>query len=838
MKLIPSEHFGRLGEAMKNEEEIDVLPLKVHKKRWNQKELLERIVSRHFNINESLSSIWPSWIVEPIDEFEVSNALEELNVHLNKLDWMGKIFPESPYVLKILPKPRGLFILGKKQLFIFWSLAFLSVWGMGIEWISGHQNNSSIFEMDILYRSLMYYAIPLIGSLFIANMTQIYLAKRNGMRIGSMIPILFPIPLSLWPFGIIAIPSHPRMDSMCWPNTKKMIAICLSGPAVMILLGTLLLTVGIIITPDSLSGLNSQPLKINPPLFIELIFSIIPTEFSQNLGLYWLHPIGLAGMALTLIGWINLLPIPTLAGGRILAGLLGLDDMSKVGTQISLMALVLILGISYGFLEGNSLWTFITIGSLMLLFLNGTDQKLPIILDETKTTNEGFSKNFASIFVILLLLLLPAKMPIEPITNWDSDIEMNLEQRYYFDDDNSMKFTITNPSLLEKEISQKFWLQSPQDIIFEITCLQIDLIENCDNIKIKPHSSIEILFKSKNNITPTQSVELIYFIEYLGLKEYNYMSIIPNNQIQTLSPRWQSNNDLISPELCTNLSNTGDTLEIHPSENWNLEVNTLNSGEQNVCIFGEAGYLLSENENISNPTIHYQLNGSNHTIKLLPPQNYQLLLSPIDGWNFTEFFSHKYPFEPTNELEVLNEKEFLCSNNTAHPLMGSSDYLLWNATSSYSRKLLPTEIDKTFLIKLPKSGFMIECNRNNPFQSNLFSIKEGPAILINGTNSNISWGNKPLWDIAECINCSTDKSKGMLNFSVFSLDEDISISTRYHGNLIPWEINSDSLIYSHNESNVSISWDLEINEGTYLMAWLDYNSNNLEIHLTAWSGVN
>ena len=147
MKLIPSEQFGRLGEAMKHEDENDILPLNVHKKRWMQKDLLERIVSRHFNIFESVSSIWPAWTVEPIDDLEMSFALEELNLHLNKLDWMAKIFPEEPYVLKVLPKPRGLFILGKRQLLIFWSLAFLSAWGMGVEWINSHQNNSSFLDL-------------------------------------------------------------------------------------------------------------------------------------------------------------------------------------------------------------------------------------------------------------------------------------------------------------------------------------------------------------------------------------------------------------------------------------------------------------------------------------------------------------------------------------------------------------------------------------------------------------------------------------------------------------------------------------------------------------------
>ena len=837
MKLIPSEQFGRLGEAMKDEDEIDILPLNLHKKRWNQKDLLERIVSRHFNIFESVSSIWPAWTVEPIDELEMSFALEELNLHLTKLDWMAKIFPDNPSILKVLPKPRGLFILGKKQLFIFWALAFLSTWGMGIEWINTYQNNSSIFDLNTLYRSFLYYALPLIGALFIANLTQIYLAKRNNMRIGNMIPILFPIPLSLWPFGIIAIPSHPKMDSICWSNTKKMVAICLSGPAVMLILGTLYLTIGIMISPNSISELSSQPLKINPPLLVELFFSLIPNDYSENLGLYWIHPIGLAGMALTLIGWINLLPIPTLAGGRILAGLLGLDDMAKVGTQISLMALILILGISYGFLEGNSLWTFIVIGSFMLLFLHGTDQKLPIILDETKTVDEGFSRNFASIFVIFLLLLLPAKMPIEPIEDWDSEMEINLEERYYFDDYGSIQLSISNPSLIGKEINQKIWLMSPENITFDISCTQKNIIEDCNNLIINPHSSINIIFQSKNNITPNQSVEVIYFIEYLGLKEYNHINFIPNTLIQTHSPRWEYNNDLISPELCINISNNGEEIEIQVSNNWNLIENIIKSGQQKICVLGEAGFILSENENISNPSIYYNSNGTNHTIKLLPHQNNHLLLSPHNGWNFTNSFPNTSPFKSSNELEISEEQNFLCSNSTAHPLMGNSENILWNATSSYSRKILPAEINKTLTIKLPDVGFMINCNRDNPFESQRYSIKEGPMILVNGTQSSIAWGNIPLWDLAKCINCTNDRSNGILNISLFSLEEDITISTRFHGDIIPWNLNYDSSLSSNNESDISISWSIDSHEDVFLMAWLDFNSNNMEIHLTAWSGV-
>ena len=130
---------------MNNEDSSDVSPLKSLKSRWNQKELLGRIVSRYFNMYESLGGIWPSWVVDPIEDKDVSDALEELNLHLKKLDWMAKIYSEKPYVIKILPIPKGLFILGKKQLVIFWTLAFFSVLAMGVEWIGGHQKDASIF---------------------------------------------------------------------------------------------------------------------------------------------------------------------------------------------------------------------------------------------------------------------------------------------------------------------------------------------------------------------------------------------------------------------------------------------------------------------------------------------------------------------------------------------------------------------------------------------------------------------------------------------------------------------------------------------------------------------
>ena len=86
---------------MNNEDTTEISPLESHKIRWNQKELLGRIVSRYFNMYESLGGVWPSWVIEPIENKNISDSLEELNLHLKKLDWMAKIYSEKPYIIKI-----------------------------------------------------------------------------------------------------------------------------------------------------------------------------------------------------------------------------------------------------------------------------------------------------------------------------------------------------------------------------------------------------------------------------------------------------------------------------------------------------------------------------------------------------------------------------------------------------------------------------------------------------------------------------------------------------------------------------------------------------------------
>ena len=147
---------------------------------------------------------------------------------------------------------------------------------------------------------------------------------------GGILPVLFPLQLTFWPFGIVSIPSHPRMDSIPWPNSYKMAIVCLTAPITMLLTGLILYVLGFILTPEVMPGLNDTPTKLNPALFPELIVGLLSGGSEESLATYWLHPLGLAGTALMMMAWLSLLPLPTLPGGRILVALLGIEDAAKI----------------------------------------------------------------------------------------------------------------------------------------------------------------------------------------------------------------------------------------------------------------------------------------------------------------------------------------------------------------------------------------------------------------------------------------------------------------------------------------------------------------------------
>ena len=81
----------------------------------------------------------------------------------------------------------------------------------------------------------------------------------------------------------------------------------------MIILGFIFTMLGIYLTPEVVS-ITAAPLAIELPLLINLIGLTNEGELMMILKTSWAHPLTRAGMTLSFVGWVSLLPIPTFPG--------------------------------------------------------------------------------------------------------------------------------------------------------------------------------------------------------------------------------------------------------------------------------------------------------------------------------------------------------------------------------------------------------------------------------------------------------------------------------------------------------------------------------------------
>ena len=69
-------------------DEIQSTPLRIQKKAWDQKDLLEGIVQRYLTVRSHIGGLWPTWEVES-DQLE--KRFNELNEYLERLGWMVRL---------------------------------------------------------------------------------------------------------------------------------------------------------------------------------------------------------------------------------------------------------------------------------------------------------------------------------------------------------------------------------------------------------------------------------------------------------------------------------------------------------------------------------------------------------------------------------------------------------------------------------------------------------------------------------------------------------------------------------------------------------------------------
>ena len=199
-----------------------------------------------------MGGLWPAWVVYPIvveeEESDVHDSLLTLNRHLENHDWMAELGIDDPWVIKIKPRPIRQFSTTSGAWLFFWLGSFISTIIVGIAWLKPRYSTLEWYDAEMILPVVLFYSLPFLGTIALASRLQKKVAAKMGTRIGGIIPIMLPFPYFPWPFGVISIPTAPRMDDITWDDRHRLGLVSLVGPAVLLVSGLIFVLIGLYLT--------------------------------------------------------------------------------------------------------------------------------------------------------------------------------------------------------------------------------------------------------------------------------------------------------------------------------------------------------------------------------------------------------------------------------------------------------------------------------------------------------------------------------------------------------------------------------------------------------------
>ncbi len=819
-------------------------PLEVQKKAWTQRQFHERIISRFFDVIEELGDPIPTWLVrakiEEEDKEDPHSALLALNEHLEELGWMAKLMRDDPWKIIISRIPPSPFIIPESKRNLLWLATLLSTWAMGVLWVLPQNEGASWSDPSMLQAGLLSYAIPMIGILALADKVQQSVAKKMGMRIGGIMPIPIPLPIAMWPFGIFSIASSPKMDTLTWPDRRRLGWISIFFPIILLSSGLLLIIIGLWLTPveRTIGGMQN---RLSFGLLPQLITSMIWDTEILSLKSAWSHPLTLAGHGLMLIGWLSLLPIPSFPGGRILVALSGLDSARSQGTQMLLFFAIVSLGILLGAFSvgGHAIWTFVVITGGLLIIFQGSIEGFPLILDDVRPLEEAAAKKMSMILMVALLLCIPSELPTQSETNWDSDLDWELDDDDVFssfNESDEYSIRISNPGLVNKEWSiQGQTIDSIEQWNMSWLCPDGNVAlftDGCQGwLTAEQSNDFELIWQTP----PSNQSPLTIELELLTKSASTSLVIRPEFDVVLVDARWNFSGDQESPVLCTELVTVDDEIPFNlslTSAKPNSKVANLwsiqDTSEEVFCISGEAGAMF---DSLDELRLKVQMDdGRSQLWAISEPLLEKQFIMPESGWvlrneegkmvNWTDSgnwsISGAMGWEEGDWLLVSSEPECPDSGVWRQPNSNDSG---WNWDSEFQSRISLPDLHSTNLSWNAKDGeYLLRCNG----VEESWSMVSGHAVIMHDNAiPRMDWLGKG-WLIS-----SDSAGEMQLNFS--DLEGGLTFDTRSHGNgsgWLPVEIDVNGP-----ENQLTISWQ---QSDDHLLVWLEMNENTIEVHLTSW----
>jgi len=403
-------------------------PLRLDTTLWGDRELVEHIVDRHFTRGGEALVDEMAWDVHPKEKGEAHHSLTVLNSQLASLGWIAVLQAGEPFVLVILPRPPEQTGLRLAQQLGVWAIFATLMSFAGARWIQW-QTGPDVLLIDQLEAGFTQFGLPITIVLFIASFARLRLASKHDVELGLHLPIGSPFLIMagapVWPFGLLGMFTQRRLDLLAFPNRAVLAAVSLISPLMLMLGGSCLALLGLLYSPTNPAvGIELAPVLLNPSPLVRMVAEFWLSESEVLVRSSLLHPLGLAGAALSVMGWILLLPLPGLPGNRLMVAMLGPDQFLSGNAQTAFFGSLLVLLIGVMLVGGYWPWVLLILVALMRRFNTDVTQ-LPLIIDEAKAFTEQERNPVGMIWVAALLLCFPGVVPVMAVDDWQDGVDLS-----------------------------------------------------------------------------------------------------------------------------------------------------------------------------------------------------------------------------------------------------------------------------------------------------------------------------------------------------------------------------------------------------------------------------
>ena len=564
---------------------------------WGDIELLEVICSRYFLLGgQGLSEL--SWEVNGRDGRDPSECLLSLNRHLKSLSMIAVLDEGDPPVMSVGSLPTQPVVMPSWQQSLVWVLAASFTTLSGSLWISSMEPGQQPFDSSILQTAIVFFTLPVIGSILLASYARIFVAKAFEVENSHLIPLAFPVFSPEWPFSLVSAIGQTRSDLHPVPNRRALGMIELTAPAMMFVCGTVLTIIGLGLTPVQPPAYEASPVAVDLNLISEFLGSIL-VEPHTLLRLQWLHPTGLAGVALSIVGWALLLPIPGFPGDRILHSLLGPADMQDDRNQTSIF--IFTLGFVLLIFISTEYWPWLLLAAIAA-WRRFSPEHLPepFVVDEYASLDEIPMRQIATLAIAILLLGYPGLEPSSQIEEWDAGISTEeWPISMTFDEEiTQLKLPLEPSGIMPVSGWLQIRLEGATDAGWQINseCLDERGVCRFDDITQASPGSVEIELSRDSTEPSNLTFRLVVLIDVENQVSEHSVLFRSADSTSSIDPLWVMKEDTSTPRICVELSvSEGDYVNLSINNPfWSFENETsLAEGPHDLCLRGQVGAIQS-----------------------------------------------------------------------------------------------------------------------------------------------------------------------------------------------------------------------------------------------------